>query len=90
MVSFVLPKLAIDSKRKMIMIKHVSIYHDGSFAFDRRVRKNWRDIYFLMLTRPGHFFLYLSVAVPVVKNWLTRYQMKDMDIIFHMVPHKPM
>ena len=37
-----------------------------------RVRKNLRDIYFLMLTRPGHFFLYLSVAVPVVRNWLIR------------------
>ena len=24
---------------------------------DRRVPKNWRDIYFLMFTRPGHFFL---------------------------------
>ena len=36
-VSFVLPKLAIDSKRKMMMIKHVSIYHDGSFVFDTPV-----------------------------------------------------
>ena len=56
----------------------------------RRVRKNWRDIYFLMFTRPGHFFLYLFVVVPVVRNWLTRYQMKDMDIIFHMIPYKSM
>ena len=25
-------------------------------VYNRRVRKNWRDIYFLMFTRPGHFF----------------------------------
>ena len=41
-----------------------------------------------MFTRPGHFFLYLSVAVPVVRNWLTRYQMKDLDIILNMIPYK--
>ena len=59
-------------------------------VLNRRVRKNWRDIYFLMFTRPGHFFLYLFVVVPVVRNWLTRYQMKDMDIIFQMIPFKSM
>ena len=30
---------------------------DENLTFSRRVRKNWRDIYFLMFTRPGHFFL---------------------------------
>ena len=54
----------------------------------RRVRKNWRDIYFFIFTRPGHIFLYLSVAFPAIRNWLTRYQMKDMDITFHMTPSK--
>ena len=68
-----------------------SVSNDSFYGMiNCRIRKNWRDIYFLMLTRPGHFFLYLSVAVPVVRNWLTRYGMKDMDIIFHMVLHKSM
>ena len=46
------------------------------------------DVYFLMFTRPGHFFLHHSVALPAVRNWLTKYQMNYMDVIFHMIPHK--
>ena len=33
----VLPELVIDTKRKMMMIKDVSIYHDVSFVFDTSV-----------------------------------------------------
>ena len=37
------------------------------------------------MTRPR--FPVLFVAVSVIRNWLTRYQMKGLDIISHMTPH---
>ena len=53
----------------------------------QRLRKYWRDIYFWVFTRPGHFFLNFFVTFPVITNWLTRYRMKNLNIIFHMIPH---
>lgn len=51
-----------------------------------RVRKNWREILLgVHMTRPR--FPVLFVAVSVIRNWLTRYQMKGLDIISHMIPH---
>ena len=59
-------------------------------SYSHRVRKNWRDIYFLVFSQDQATFSCTFLRLfPVDQDWLTTYQMKNMDIvIYHMIPHQ--